>query len=1082
MDYVEFMEKMIKREHASRVSDDELQASKGHVWFLPHFQVYHPKKPDQIRVVFDCSAVYEGDSLNKHLLQGPDWMNALIGVLSRFRKEEIAVSCDIEQMFHNFAVNPEHRDFLRFLWFKDGDINQPIVEYRMNVHLFGAVSSPGVANFGLMTTAREGSEEFGEQAREFVENEFYVDDGLKSFASPEEAITTIKNAQNMCASANLRLHKFASNSKTVLESIPKEDRAKDLKDFDLRHDALPIQRSLGTYWCIESDTFRFRLQLKDKPCTRRGMLSTVCSVYDPLGIVAPVILVGKQILQDLCRDNHGWDEPVPSEILSRWEKWRSDLHLLEQVKQPRCVKPTGFGKPTKVEIHSFSDASDVGIGQVSYLRLINSEGRINVSFLMGKSRVAPLKAMTTPRMELTAAVVSVNVTNMLSKELNYEEIEQLYHTDSTVVLGYINNEARRFHTYVGNRVQHIRDRSDPKQWRHVAGELNPADEASRGLTATELLQNRRWFRGPDFLWHETEQIRTLPVVQLDPDDHEVRKEVATTLAINQVGKREENVPKVLEVDRFEHFSSFNRLKRSIIRIQRVIERKRSNKQHNWRPQEGPPTVKELEQAERLILKSVQYKHFHIELECLEKLSENDDMFQDRKSAKKRNTTLKRTSCLHKLDPFLDKQGVLRVGGRLKNATTPYEVKHPTIVPKIDHVTILLIRHYHVAHKHQGYGITHNAIRQAGYWVINGRSAVSSVIHRCVTCRKLRGRSMEQKMADLPSERVNPSPPFAYTGMDVFGPFYIKEGRKELKRWGIIFTCLSSRAVHLETLNFMNTDSFLNALRRFVSRRGKVRELRSDQGTNFIGGRNELAAALKELDDDAIKGFLSNKGCDWIKFTTNVPYASHMGGVWERLIRTVRAVLNALLVNHGTQLDDESLRTLLTEAESVVNSRPLTVYNLTEPGTLEPITPNHLLTGKSEIVLQPPGNFTRPDLYTRKRWRRVQYLTNQFWRRWQKEYNSLVQCKRQKWTRERRNTRIGDIVMVRDDDLARNNWKLGKVVEVFPGDDHLVRKVRVLVYDGTKPSHLDRPIQKLVLIVGQEDGEKENLDVADVDRV
>jgi hypothetical protein len=361
VDYVEFMEKMIKREHASRVSDDELQASKGHVWFLPHFQVYHPKKPDQIRVVFDCSAVYEGDSLNKHLLQGPDWMNALIGVLSRFRKEEIAVSCDIEQMFHNFAVNPEHRDFLRFLWFKDGDINQPIVEYRMNVHLFGAVSSPGVANFGLMTTAREGSEEFGEQAREFVENEFYVDDGLKSFASPEEAITTIKNAQNMCASANLRLHKFASNSKTVLESIPKEDRAKDLKDLDLRHDALPIQRSLGTYWCIESDTFRFRLQLKDKPCTRRGMLSTVCSVYDPLGIVAPVILVGKQILQDLCRDNHGWDEPVPSEILSRWEKWRSDLHLLEQVKQPRCVKPTGFGKPTKVEIHSFSDASDLGI-------------------------------------------------------------------------------------------------------------------------------------------------------------------------------------------------------------------------------------------------------------------------------------------------------------------------------------------------------------------------------------------------------------------------------------------------------------------------------------------------------------------------------------------------------------------------------------------------------------------------------------------------------------------------------------------------------------------------------------------------
>jgi hypothetical protein len=270
-------------------------------------------------------------------------------------------------------------------------------------------------------------------------------------------------------------------------------------------------------------------------------------------------------------------------------------------------------------------------------------------------------------------------------------------------------------------------------------------------------------------------------------------------------------------------------------------------------------------------------------------------------------------------------------------------------------------------------------------------------------------------------------------MDAFGPFYIKEGRKELKRWGIIFTCLASRAVHLETLNSMNTDSFLNALRRFISRRGNVRELRSDQGTNFIGGRNELTAALESLDNDAIKGFLSNKGCDWIKFTMNVPSASHMGSAWERLIRTVRSVLSTLLFNHGTQLDDESLRTLMTEAESVVNNRPLTVCNLSEAGTLEPLTPNHLLTCKSEIILQSPGDFTRPDLYSRKKWRRVQYLTNQFWQRWRKEYSNMLQCERKKWTRQRRNSRVGDIVIVRDDDLARNNWPLGKVVEVYPSD-------------------------------------------------
>ena len=456
---------------------------------------------------------------------------------------------------------------------------------------------------------------------------------------------------------------------------------------------------------------------------------------------------------------------------------------------------------------------------------------------------------------------------------------------------------------------------------------------------------------------------------------------------------------------------------------------------------------------------------------IQRLAGNEDMFQDRQSAKVRNSALKRTSSLHKLDRFLDGEGILRVGGRLKNATTPYEVKHPVLIPKNDHVTNLLIRHHHVAQKHQGYGITHNGIRQAGYWVINGRTVISHAIHGCVTCRRLRGRSIEQKMADPPSERVNPAPPFAYTGMDAFGPFYIKEGRKELKRWGIIFTCLASRAVHLETLNSMNTDSFLNALRRFISRRGNVRELRSDQGTNFIGGRNELTAALESLDNDAIKGFLSNKGCDWIKFTMNVPSASHMGGAWERLIRTVRSVLSTLLFNHGTQLDDESLRTLMTEAESVVNNRPLTVCNLSEPGTLEPLTPNHLLTCKSEIILQPPGDFTRPDLYSRKRWRRVQYLTNQFWQRWRKEYSNMLQCERKKWTRQRRNSRVGDIVIVRDDDLARNNWPLGKVVEVYPSDDDLVRKVRILVSHGGKLSHLDRPVHKLVLIIAQEDGEK-----------
>ncbi|XP_068712844.1 uncharacterized protein [Montipora foliosa] len=240
------------------------------------------------------------------------------------------------------------------------------------------------------------------------------------------------------------------------------------------------------------------------------------------------------------------------------------------------------------------------------------------------------------------------------------------------------------------------------------------------------------------------------------------------------------------------------------------------------------------------------------------------------------------------------------------------------------------------------------------------------------------------MSDLPPERLTPSPLFTYTGMDVFEPFYIKEGRKELKRWGLIFTCLASCAIHLETLNAMTTDSFLNGLRRFISRRGKVRQLRSDQGSNFVGAKNELSNALKELDQTPLREYLTAQDCDWIEISLNVPHASHMGGVWERQIRTTRSVLPSLLLDHGTQLDDEALCTLMTEAESIVNCRPLTVENLTDQLASEPLTPNHLLTLKTQIVLPPPGKFESPDLYSRKRWRRVQYLDNQFWLRWQKE--------------------------------------------------------------------------------------------------
>ena len=316
--------------------------------------------------------------------------------------------------------------------------------------------------------------------------------------------------------------------------------------------------------------------------------------------------------------------------------------------------------------------------------------------------------------------------------------------------------------------------------------------------------------------------------------------------------------------------------------------------------------------------------------------------------------------MYKLDPFIDDNGILRVGGRLRRPNLNDDHKFPIILPKNDHVSSLIVRYFHENVKHQGRGITLNELRSNGYWIIQGTAAVSKCITECTVCCKLRGATQEQKMADLPIDRMDPTPPFTYAAVDYFGPWIIKERRKELKRYGFLFTCLASRAVHLEVSHSLSTDSFINALRRFVCRRGPVRQLRSDQGTNFIGARGELKDALRELDHEKITSEMLKNHCDWVVFKMHVPNASHMGGSWERQIRTVRNVLSAMLDTNGAQLDDESLVTFFCEAEAIVNSRPLTVESINDPDSLRPLSPNHLLTMKSKIVLPPPGIFGSAD--------------------------------------------------------------------------------------------------------------------------
>ena len=302
----------------------------------------------------------------------------------------------------------------------------------------------------------------------------------------------------MCAAGGFKLTKFISNRIEVLNAIPEEDRRTEVKDCDLLGGKLPVARSLGVLWNTESDIFGFKVVLENKPLTRRGMLSALSSIYDPLGFVAPFILKVKSIIQQLCKGSTDWDAPAPAPIEDEWLKWMKMLPALENIiKVRRCFKPDNFGKVIDCSLHYFSDACEFGYGQATYLRMVDDKGKIHCSLVMGKARVTPMKYVSIPRIELTAAVLSVKIAVMLRKELKLEQkIKEMFWTDSEVVLGYLKNDAKRFKVFVANRIQTIKNHTNINEWNYVSSKENPADDGSRGLNSTKSGKVKRWFEGP----------------------------------------------------------------------------------------------------------------------------------------------------------------------------------------------------------------------------------------------------------------------------------------------------------------------------------------------------------------------------------------------------------------------------------------------------------------------------------------------------------------------------------------------------------------------------------------------------------
>ncbi|XP_071965643.1 uncharacterized protein [Antedon mediterranea] len=519
-----------------------------------------------------------------------------------------------------------------------------------------------------------------------------------------------------------------------------------------------------------------------------------------------------------------------------------------------------------------------------------------------------------------------------------------------------------------------------------------------------------WLTGPDCTVFDIKTDDEFSLVEPD-EDKEIRQE-------SQVVVRKNELPGNQLPEKAKKFTCWERFIKAVAFLIHVAQSFKKNNEtkckvgwqychfYNW----------EIKQkAEFIVIRQLQDLFYQQELRGFD-----------------RNEQLPNDSKILSLAPTLNKDGLLCVGGRLRKANLPIVVKHPVIIPGKSYIAKLLVRRFHNSIHHQGRQFTEGAVREAGYWVTGLKAVVSSVIHHCVVCRKLRGKLSLQRLADLPEDRIICTPPFTNVGVDCFGPWEVvarktRGGVAQNKRWAVMFTCLTSRAVHIEVVETMSSSSFINAMRRLIAIRGKVKLFRSDQGSNFIGA----------IGDDKVQTYLLKNEAEW---KLNPPHSSHMGGVWEKMIGVTRKVLDGILYNYkGKSLSHEVLVTFMAEAMAIINSRPL-VPLTTDPDEVSYLSPALLLTQKHGCIEEIAVDDNVSNMF-QAQWKMVQVLANQFWKQWRIHYLQTLQ-QRRLWKKEQRNFRVGDIVLLREKNVKRNQWHLGIITQTFTSDDGYVRKVNL----------------------------------------
>ncbi|XP_036329813.1 uncharacterized protein LOC118741953 [Rhagoletis pomonella] len=1012
------MDSYIAKRYARKLDPSEASVVKPHTWYLPHFAVVNANKPSKIRMVFDAAAEVNGVSLNSMLLKGPQEYRPLPSILFHFREGAVGVSGDIKEMFHQVLMQPEDRCAQRFLW-RNGDSGRQPDVYEMCVMTFGAACSPCAAHYVKTRNALEHRINATSRAVQSILAYHYVDAFVDAFDSPAEAISIAQEVRAIHLDAGFELRNFASNSPEVAAAL---GGAEDTKLIASK-EGLATEKVLGLYWQPSTDKFKFNLHFNKvdpqvvnggKRPTKRELLSVVMSVFDPLGFLSHFIIGAKLIMREVWRRNTRWDEPLPSDIGTVWERWRKQLLAVTKYAIPSFYFCNG--KPKDLQLHIFVDASEDAFAAVAYWRVVNYENEVSVSFVCAKTKCAPLKPLTIPRLELQAAVLGTRLMQTIREEHSVVVNDCLLWSDSSTVMKWIRSEHRRYKPFVQHRVAEILASTSVSDWRWVPTADNVADEATRFSSQVDFTSTSRWIQGPPFLRQEECYWPTaeVSVTQKGELDEELRPKYAMVIVSSRF----------LDFDRF---STFNRLVRTVAWVLHFINLCRHP---NSAKRRYGLTSADVEAAKLLIWRLVQNEHFGPEIGRIRKVRE-----------------VARNSPLRQLSPYVDEEGTLRVCGRIDAASwLPMSARRPIILQSKHPFTKLVVAHHHNLMRHQNIEATICTIRQT-YWVLRLRTVLRSVIASCQVCRLSKAAPVPPLMGPLPVDRLTAYVrPFSSTGLDYFGPLTVTVRRSTEKIWVALFTCLTVRAVHLELAHDLSTDSCIIAIRNFINRRG---------------ADNEAKRFNEIFDCQRVQDELAQKGVEWV---FNAPFNPAEGGAWERMVQSVKRVLRRTLKEVAPR--EHTLNCFLIEAENVINSRPLTHLPISVDQE-QPLTPNDFLLGCANTVQTPvAADVLEGTCVLRQQWRIARQLRDHFWKRWVSEYlptltRRVKRCERTTPLKE------GDLVFICDPNVPRREWVRGKVEQLHPGRDGEIRRADIRTSTGIK----QRAVSKLAILdvaVGESD--------------